>query len=510
MTKRKVNKVIIIMMLFANILNCIFASTIDDKLGEYSIYYHDDPISYVTYGTVRQKNYEYYYLDKNGEENTVYCLDLGVPGAEENNGYNVIANQEVQDLKISSIIENGYPYKSYQELGLDNVSEARFASQFAIWTYTNNLDLSKLKANDEKYQRVVNAINTIYKRGINSNYNVTSPVRIYETKSYFEIDELDSNYYSKEYNISKSFNVQSISLKFDNKDAILVDENNNKIKFFLNQKKFKVLVPVSSIKEDTSFNLYINSKLRENVSLFGVSKVPNMQNVAITLSPIRSDSLTVNMNIKKIKSLLKIVKIDKDDESLRIPGVKFRISDVASGKNYGEFVTDENGEIILDIISDLGINLENKIRIEEVEVPKDYYIDYDNNVQDIDLTFGKTNEVIFKNEKSKGKIKIIKTSLGNNELSNISGNMPLKGAKFAIYDLKGNKLEELITNEEGIAISSDLLVGKYILQEIEAPRYYKLNDKKIDFEISKNGEEIIIKVKNDSIEVPKRLPNTGC
>lgn len=510
MTRKKINKIIIAMLLFVNVLNSIFATTLDDKLGTYNIYYHDDPISYVTYGSVRQKNYEYYYLNQNGEEETVYCLDLGAPGAEENNGYGVSVNETINDPKISSIIANAYPYKSLQELGLETVSEARFASQFAIWTYTNSLDLARLSANDASYQRVVNAINNIYSNGINKEYNAVLPIKIYETKSEFDIDEKDSNYYSKEYRISKSFNVQSISIKSDNKDVILADENNEKIKFFLNQKSFKVLLPVSSIKEDTNIKLTIDYKLKENVSLFGVSQVPNMQNVALTLTPIRKENIILNMGIKKKDTLLKIKKVDADNEKIKIPGVKFKISDATTNKVYGEYITDENGEISLDAILDLKMDRQAKLNIEEIEVPKDYYIDYDNNIVQLDVKFGEVNEVVFKNKKAMGKVKIVKTSTKDNELSNISSNMPLKGAKFAIYDLNGNKLDELITNEEGIAISKNLFVGKYKIQEIEAPKYYKLSDKITEFEISKNGEEILINVKNDNIEIPKRLPNTGC
>lgn len=511
MTRRKINKVIIVMMLFANILNVIFANTLDDKIGIYSVYYHDDPISYVTYNNVRQKNYEYYYLDENNEENTVYCLNLGMPGAEENNGYKVSANEAISDPKISSIIANAYPYKSVQELGLETISEARFASQFAIWTYTNNLDLGKIISNDIAYERVVNAIKNIYNNGSSTEYKAVLPVQVFESSnSNFDIDKIDSNYYSKEYIISKNFNVQSISIKSNNKDVILANEKNEKIKFFLNQERFKVLVPVSSVRDNKDIELKIDYKLKENVSLLGISQVENMQNVALTLSPIRKGNITLNMNIRKKDTILKIKKVDKDNENIKIQGVKFKISDANNGKVYGEFVTDKNGEISLDTILDLNMQKETKLNIEEIEVPKEYYIDYENNIKQVDIKFGKINEVEFKNKKATGRVKIIKTSINYNELSNISSNKPLKNAKFAIYDLKGNKLEELVTNEEGIAISNNLVVGKYKIQEIEAPKYYKLNDKKVEFEISKNGEEIIINVKNDNIEVPKRLPNTGC
>lgn len=509
MVSKRLNKIVVVLMLFLSIINNTYANTIEEKLGTYNIYYHDDPISYVRYGEVRQKNYEYYYLNENGKEETVYCLELGAPGAEANNGYGVLVNEQVNDIKLASIIANAYPYKSLDELGLKTVSEARFAGQFAVWTYIDKLDLSKVSATEEEYQRVVDAINNIYNNGINSEYIPTSPVSIYATKNIATIDKIDSNYYSKEYTIAKNSNVESIILKSSNNDVIIVDENNKRVEELSKLQKFKVLIPVSSVKKDVNIELKFETKLKENVSLFGVSTIPNMQNVAITFSPMSNEDIDVNFSLKKVDSKIKIKKVDKDDENIKIEGVKFKISDSTTGKEYGEFVTDENGEIFLDML-DIGINKKTKIKIEEVEVPKGYYIDYDNNIKEIDIEFGKINEVVFKNQKIKGKIKIVKTSLYSNALSNISSNMPLEGAKFAVFDMNGNKVDELITDKDGVAISKELEFGKYKLKEVEAPKYYRLNDKEIEFEILKNGEEILINIKNDNIQIPKRLPNTGC
>ena len=507
---KKISKIVAVVMLFLNVTNSIFASTIQDRFGSYSIYYHDDPISYVKYGTIKQKNYEYYYLDENGSEETVYCLNLGKEGAEKNNGYKLSANEVISDNVLASIIANAYPYKSIQELGLETVSEARFASQFAIWTYTSNLDLSILSANEEKYQRVVNAINNIYNNGVNGNSSISSLVQIHETNGVAGIDNINSNYYSKEYKIEKNSNVESIVLKSSNKDVIITDINNNIITDISCLDSFKVLVPVSIVNENINVNLNFETKLKENIALFGVAENEGMQNVAVTFSPISIQNLDVNFNVNKVDSVIKIIKVDKEDESIKIPGVKFKISDASTGKVYGEYVTDNNGEILIDVVSNLKLSKEGKIKIEEIEVPQGYYIDYDDNIKEVDVKFGNINSITFKNQKIKGTIKIVKTSLKDNLLSNILGDMPLEGAKFGIYDLNGNKIEEITTNKEGIAISSDLVFGKYKLKEIESPSYYKTNDNEIEFEISKNGEQILINVKNDNIEMPKRLPNTGC
>ncbi|TNO64981.1 SpaA isopeptide-forming pilin-related protein [Bacillus cereus] len=98
------------------------------------------------------------------------------------------------------------------------------------------------------------------------------------------------------------------------------------------------------------------------------------------------------------------------------------------------------------------------------------------------------------NKPSTGKVKIKKVDSNND-------NKKLVGAKFKIEDLNGKIVGELVTNEEGEAISKDLPIGNYTLVEKEAPKGYELSKDKITVKIEKDAE-VEIKIGNKKLPDP--------
>lgn len=490
-------------------IGSLYAVSLEEVMGSYRIQSYDNPISYVHYNGIYQKSYEYYYMDSFGKEQPVYCLNMGVPGAEAFcDGYEVIANEAIKDNKIASIVAHSYPYQSLEELGLETVNEARFASQFAIWTYLNQLNLDLLYPAEGKYQRVVDAIKNIYNSGVNQIFEMNGPVRIYEKKSAVTLDENDSNYYSKWYYISSNTNVKSIQLQSSDLEVKLVNEENEEIKNLKEVSSFKVLIPSYLITSDKHIKLNFKIEQKVNVSLMGISPIPNTQNVAITLAPFCNLEESLELDIRKRDTKIEIKKVDKEDPSIVIPGVKFRIS-YENGEKIGEYITDENGLITLDVLSDLHMKQEENLIIEEIEVPPPYEINPNDCVRKLKIQFGKVHQVCFENEKIKGRIKIKKSSLKDNPLSGIKANMPLEGTVFEIYNKDGEVVDRIVTNHEGIAISKSLVKGIYQVREVQAREFYQLDSKSIELEIKYQGEEILVSIANDNIELPKRLPKTG-
>ena len=141
-------------------------------------------------------------------------MNFGLSGAEEKEGgYDVDAFNKENDPKVVSIILNGFPYKSAQELGLENDSQARVATQFAIWIYKNsNLDINKISAMEPQYQCVVDAIHNIYNMGISQNSILDTNVNFEKENEQAIVDNIDKSYYSQTYSISHSSNVQKIDI----------------------------------------------------------------------------------------------------------------------------------------------------------------------------------------------------------------------------------------------------------------------------------------------------------
>ncbi|PFD51996.1 hypothetical protein CN293_07835 [Bacillus cereus] len=98
------------------------------------------------------------------------------------------------------------------------------------------------------------------------------------------------------------------------------------------------------------------------------------------------------------------------------------------------------------------------------------------------------------NKPSTGKVKIKKVDSNND-------NKKLMGAKFKIEDLNGKIVGELVTNEEGEAISKDLPIGNYTLVEKEAPKGYELSKDKIAVKVEKDAE-VEIKIGNKKLPDP--------
>ena len=227
----------------------------------------------------------------------------------------------------------------------------------------------------------------------------------------------------------------------------------------------------------------------------------------------------VKIENSRKKGNINILKVDKDDNKTTIEGVEFDLLD-STGKNIIKHVkTDKNGKAEIKNL-DIG-----KYILRETKTRKEYKIALE---QNITIEWGKTLNLTIENEKMKGKVKITKISEDDNLITGEVAGTPIANVKFEIYDDSGKLVDTLITKADGIAISKDLVVGKYIVKEKETGEYYEINEKDFEVEITKNGEVVDLTISNKSktpppekpkeetpkIEVPpiepiKKLPITG-
>ncbi|MEB9415943.1 SpaA isopeptide-forming pilin-related protein [Bacillus cereus] len=185
---------------------------------------------------------------------------------------------------------------------------------------------------------------------------------------------------------------------------------------------------------------------------------------------------------------VKIKKVDSNNDNKKLEGAKFKIED-SKGKIVGELVTNEEGEAIS---KDLPIG---NYTLVEKEAPKGYELLKDK----IAVKVEKDAEVEIKIGNKKlpdpmGKMKLVKVDISDK-------NKKLAGAKFKIEDSKGKIVGELVTNEEGEAISKDLPIGNYTVVEVEAPKGYELLKDKITVKIEKDAV-VEIKIGNKKLPDP--------
>ena len=109
---------------------------------------------------------------------------------------------------------------------------------------------------------------------------------------------------------------------------------------------------------------------------------------------------------------------------------------------------------------------------------------------------GQIVKATMQDEKIKSKVKLHKTDEENNALS---------GVEFGIYDVDGNLLGKYTTDENG-NIEIELEYGSYYFQELTTKDGYQLNDEKIYFDVTEDGEVIEKSLVNVKIEKQEEIP----
>ena len=434
------------------------------NLGKYNIYCRVGN-SYIRYKGIGQWNYMYFYKDYNNVEHKAFCLNLGMKGAEDGD-YIVDANQLISDPKVASILISGSPYKTLEELGLNNEDEASFATQFAVWTYLNGLDLNQVTPYNSGNENVVEAIKKIYYNGMNMKYTTEAIINV-QKDGVASIDSVDRNYYSQKYSISHNENIKNINLSILGAENIrITDLNNNDISNITNVNEFKILIPLNSITNNKNIKINFRTEAKQTSVMFGATTMSDYQNTGLLLDPVNFRTIQDNFDITYQTSNINIRKVDKDTKE-GIEGVTFRF-ETMNGKNLGEFKTDKDGNLNIDVQKDLKIFNEQDLKVSEICAPDNYDINF-NNTQNITIKWNKDNNLEFENEKKKGQIKVIKVDLDNNE-------MKLKDVEFEVLDSNGKVIEKLVTDVNGEAVSSRLPIdSKYTLRETKTKNNYVLN-----------------------------------
>ena len=226
----------------------------------------------------------------------------------------------------------------------------------------------------------------------------------------------------------------------------------------------------------------------------------NTEKVAVKIKHDETAGLTVKNELKKGR--VKVVKIDKDNNEVKLEGVTFEILN-KDMKVVDKIVTDENGEAISKKLP--CVNEEYFVR--EKETKESYVLS--NEIKRIVLEEDKIRNLTFKNEKIKGYIKIIKTSLDDNPITGDTAGTPIPNITFNVYDLEGNIVDVLTTDSKGIATSDLLVYGQYIVKEESEGKYWQLNTNEYIVDIKENLETVEVNIKNESDKPDVDIEKTG-
>ncbi len=292
-------------------------------------------------------------------------------------------------------------------------------------------------------------------------------------------------------NEHKKGNIKVYKVDKDNKKVVL-----GNVEFQLYSEEFKKVV--GTYYTDVNGELEIKNIRTGDYKLIE-TKTNKWYNLAsdtqIKVEWDKETTKTIENELKK--GQVKVIKVDKDNNEVKLEGVEFEVLD-ENNKVLEKIITDENGEALT---SKYAIRDFSKLKLRETKTLENYVLS--DKVETIELKENQISNIKFENEKIKGKVEITKVDSKDE-------NKKLEGAKFGLYDENDNLIETLITDKEGIALSQVLYKGKYYLKELETgSNYYLLNEDTFEFEIAKNGETIKKTIKNEPVDITVDVDKTG-
>ena len=184
------------------------------------------------------------------------------------------------------------------------------------------------------------------------------------------------------------------------------------------------------------------------------------------------------------------IKVSKtDSESGKaVAGAEYTIYD-AAGKKAGTITTDKKGE---GILKDLPVG---DYTVKETKVPAGYFID--GTTYPVKVTPGETATVGSKDQPVYGRISIQKSDKETGKPDSQASDKGFAGAEYTVYAAEKNRDYEkdqeaavLTLNEDGKAVSGDLIHGKYYVKETKAPAGYLLDGNKYPVTLSDTAKEI--------------------
>ncbi|MDD2620308.1 MAG: SpaA isopeptide-forming pilin-related protein [Syntrophomonadaceae bacterium] len=201
------------------------------------------------------------------------------------------------------------------------------------------------------------------------------------------------------------------------------------------------------------------------------------------------------------KGQIKIIKVDKDNNEVKLQGVEFKVID-EDGKQVDTLITDENGEAVSK-----KIRIDKEYTLQESKTLSNYVLNEE--IQKVILQENQITEKTFENEKIKGYIQVTKTSFEDNQYSKLKKGSLLENATFEVYDEDNNLVHTITTDSTGKAITKEVLKGKYKIKEKNSPIYYILNTNTYNAEIINNQEIVNADITNDNVILDIEIQKNG-
>lgn len=422
---------------------------------------------------------------------TAYCIDytFGIPSGT------MTFRDYLSDQGLAILI-HGYPNCSPASLGCNTEDEAYMATQMALWEVLNRTGESHKaglifrvenvtpKAGMEGfYQRSVAAAKKLVAMAESDPYTDVPTLTVTTqnaTLSYIGDDALMGPYKVDVTGVDKS-NVRSITATLENAPASarITDAQGNTKTSVANGDS--VYVRMSSSEAKASFNLVFASDVDRTVGCIYTQSGNTQDYVRLDTVPNNMrQPITINWTPGQSYGRIELTKIDDTDKP--VAGAKFRLERADGTVIAEEVETSVDGKIIFT-----NVPVGDYVLI-ETEAPKGYTIT--NATTNVTVKKAETTYVEVENERTRGTIIVVKTD---------DEGTPIEGVKFNIMNDEKEVIQTITTNADGLAGVTDLPLGTYYYQEIEAPDNVIMDTGVYEFKLETNGQVLRVDVENEKV-----------
>lgn len=472
--KKSVSIFMLLIILLSSISNIVLAETeineayIEDK-GDCGLHlqYWKESAGVWSYIVCHYVSY-----NKDGKEYPAYCLQQDLHGVGDTDNYSVDIETVLDDVRVWRTIINSYPYKSPQELGLDNEYDAFVATKQAVYCVIYDWNpYTRYRGGDDRGNAIANCICQLVEIGRNGTQTPYSDgINIEKVGDLKE----DGDYYSQEYRPICGVDTENYTITATSglpNGTIITDLSNNEKTTFSGGENFKIRIPKSGLTNNINSIFSIKAKAKIYPIFYGKTRIAGTQDYALTYDPYSFISGTGKLNIQANTGKIVINKTD-DETSEPVSGVTFQLTK-EDGTIVANATTNENG------VATFSGLYQSKYILKEIATDEKYVLN--NKEFDVDVTYNGTTTIDVENEHKKGNLKIYKVDKDNNKIA-------LGNVTFDLFSEEFNKIVGTYqTNVDGEIYIENLRIGNYKLIETETNKWYNL------------AEDTEIKIEWDSI-----------
>lgn len=492
--------IMIAILLLCSLSNFVNASILMDKEHLYKV--QDCPTKLEYYSYVQNKWIDVVcYLtvyEKDGTQYPAYCLNANVAGVGEYGPYDVDVTQLLDREDIWRVISNGYPYKTPQELGVDNVLDAYMITKRAVHAILYDVDVdTQYKSFDEHGAYIVQQIKKLTDIG---RYGTQTRADYFLHINLIGDVYKEGNYYVQKCNVTSNTTISDYYITATANlptDTIITNESGTQTNSFSAGECFFIKMPKASMQNNVSAILSAQGKCKTYPIYYGKTRIPDTQDYALTYDPYEDLVATLQYNLDVNKCGLVINKTDEETNK-PISGVTYNLK-YEDGTNIGNYTTTDEGKITASGLRP------GKVIVTELETQDKYILD--TTPVEVDLEYNQVKTLNLTNEHKRGNLKIYKVDKDNHKIT-------LGNVKFDLYSEEFQKvIGSYATNEDGEIEINNLRVGNYKLIETKTGKWYNLaedtqvqvkwnttEENTIENELKK-GQIKVIKVDKDNHEV---------